>query len=494
MKLYNWYNDMIFDLDTLYKMIATDRERAEEVFHRSKKLFDIMDEIIENSMDGIYITDGEANAVWINKAFERISGLEAGKLLGRNHRDLEKEGVIARSSAVMAIEQRKTVTIIHEYLPTNKKALVTSIPIFDDAGNIKMVVSNIRDLTELLELRYLAEERKKHIDKQSQLLEQMKAQLIDTTELVAEDKKMLDVVSLAQRMSKVDTTVHICGETGVGKEVIAKYIHKHSPRKDAPFMAVNCGAIPENLVESELFGYEKGAFTGALKEGKIGLIEAADGGTLFLDEVGLLPADVQIKLLRVLQERNLKRVGGTNNIDVDVRVLSATNADLSKMVQEHKFRDDLFYRLTVVTIEIPPLRERQDDIIPLTRYFLDEYNDKYGYNKSFSEMAYQVLYHHKWPGNVRELRNVVERAVVMSDSDVILAGDLPMYKESLYRMHDTGAGMPMKESLERMEYDFICEAYEKFNSVRKAAQYLGMTMSTFVRKKNDYAKKFGGQA
>lgn len=483
----NWYNVNDVNDNDIEKM---DHKQVLETLYRAREHIRILDEIIENSTDGIYITDGEANAIRINEAFERISGLKRIELLGGNNRDLVKKGIIAKSSAVMALEQRKSVTIVHEYLTTNRKALVTSNPIFDQYGNIKMVVSNIRDLTELLELRNLAEEHKKRIDKQNQKLELIQSQLLDSAELIAVDKKMLNTVSLVYRMSTVDATVHLYGETGVGKEVLAKYIHKHSHRKNFPFIPINCGAIPENLVESELFGYEKGSFTGALKEGKIGLFEAAEGGTLFLDEVGMLPTDVQVKLLRVLQERNLKRVGGTKTINIDVRIISATNVDLLEMVKNGTFREDLYYRLSVITLKIPPLRERPDDIIPLATYFLNDTNKKYAYNKSISEMAYRLLYDYKWPGNVRELKNVIERVVVMSDNDMILAEELPMYRAGMLGRQHADEHLPMKERLERIEFNLIIESYEKFHSVRKAAQHLGMTMPTFVRKKKDYESKY----
>lgn len=487
MDILNWSTVDDNDISKFEKM---DKKAILDVLQKSLDRISILDEIIESSMDGIYITDGDANAIRINEAFERISGLERKNLLGKNNRDLEKKGIIAKSSAVMALEQKKPVTIIHEYLSTNRKALVTSNPIFDSEGEIKMVVSNIRDLTELIELRTLAEEHKKRIKKQNQKLELIQRKLFKNSELIAKDKKMVETGALAYRMAMVETTVHLFGETGVGKEVLAQYIHMHSSRQNGPFIAINCGAIPENLVESELFGYEKGSFTGALKEGKIGLFEAAEGGTLFLDEVGLLPAEVQIKLLRVLQERNFKRVGGIKTRQVDVRIISATNADLLEMSKEGAFREDLYYRLSVVTIEIPPLRERPDDIIPFAKHFLTETNKRYGFNKTFSEMAFRTLYYYKWPGNVRELKNVIERVVVMSDNDLILAEDLPMFQEGVYSIQNSEIHMPIKERLERIEFDLINEAYEKYHSVRKAADYLGMSAATFVRKKKVYSEKF----
>lgn len=271
---------------------------------------------------------------------------------------------------------------------------------------------------------------------------------------------------------------------------MAKYIHKHSARSKKPFIAVNCGAIPENLVESELFGYEKGSFTGARQEGKMGLLEVADQGTIFLDEVGELPLEIQVKLLRALETRTVTRVGGSRPIPIDIRVLSATNRDLMEMVKEHRFREDLYYRLRVVPIHIPTLRERTDDIIPLTKMFLAQYSEKYGLNKDFSHMAYRVLHQYEWPGNVRELKNVVERMVVMSDGDTITAEELPMYQERFWGLYANDRNLSLKELLEKAEYMYMTDAYKKYKSVRKAAAALQMTMPTFIRKRQKYEEKY----
>ena len=466
-----------------------------EELDRTMDLCEKLDEIIEQAPDGIYVTDGDANAIRINPAFERISGLKREEMLGVNHRDLEKYGIVARSSALMVVKTGKPVTIIHEYLPTNRQALVTSIPVFDKNGEINMVVSSTRDLTELNDLETkLAAEKEQRL-RYEQQIELIQNQLIGSNDLIAKDKKMLDTLSTASRVALVDSTVLISGETGSGKEEVAKYIHQHSARSKGPFIAVNCGAIPENLMESELFGYEKGAFTGARQNGKLGLFEVADHGTIFLDEVRELPMDMQVKLLRALETRSITHVGGTASIPVDVRVISATNRDLLQMVNEHKFREDLYYRLRVVPILVPPLRERPADVVPLTNYFLEEINAKYGFHRSFSHMAYRILTRYQWPGNVRELKNVVESVAVMSDQEVITAESLPMYHEDLWAVPHSDNELPLKERLEKTEFMYMQEAYARYKSVRKAAASLQMSMPTFVRKRQKYLEKFapGGE-
>jgi transcriptional regulator with PAS, ATPase and Fis domain len=411
-------------------------------------------------------------------------------MLGRNHRDLVKEGMVAKSSAVVVVETKKPTTIIHEYPPTSRKALVTSIPMFDNEENISMIVSSIRDVTELTELKTQLEQQKKNAEEYQRKLEVIRKQIVNSEGLIAEDKRMLFTISLVNRVTQVDSTVLLTGETGVGKEEIAKYIHTQSPRKNKPFVVVNCGAIPRNLFESELFGYEGGAFTGARREGKIGLIEAADAGTLFLDEIGELPYDIQVKLLRAIQEKQIQRVGGIKQIHVDIRIISATNKNLLEMVQDNKFREDLYYRICIVPIEIPSLRDRVDDIIPLINYFLAANNKKYNTNKIISGMGYQVMFNYTWPGNVRELKSVIERLVVMTDSDIITASDLPMYQEFYRETNAIKDDMPLAERLERIEFTYITEAYQKFKSTRKAAKQLGMSLATFIRKKKEYSSKY----
>ena len=238
---------------------------------------------------------------------------------------------------------------------------------------------------------------------------------------------MLDTLDLARRLAVVDTTVLIMGESGVGKEVVARILHRANPkRSDKAFITINCGAIPYNLLEAELFGYERGAFTGASKEGKSGSFELADGGSIFLDEVGELPLDLQVKLLRVLQEKNFKKVGGIKEINVDVRVIAASNKDLLGLVKKGDFREDLYYRLNVVPLKISPLRERKEDIVALSRHFLQYFNERYGFEKILSAELIDVMERYNWPGNVRELKNIVERMVVTSEENILKAEYFPV--------------------------------------------------------------------
>lgn len=451
-----------------------------------------LDSIIECSYDGIYITDGEANTIKINNAYESITGLKRAEVLGRNMKDLEKEGVISQSATLLVLKNRKTTTIQQEF-KTGVKVLVSSNPIFDKNGKIIMVVTNVRDVTQLYELKEQLQKNKEITLKYVSEIEEMRTQLLNTSEIVAEDHKTIEIIQLANRIAKVDTTILMLGETGAGKDQIAKHIHKVSKRSKKQFIKVNCGAVPASLIESEFFGYEKGAFTGANKEGKIGLFEMASGGTIFLDEVGELPMDMQVKLLRVLQEMEVVRIGGTKPIKIDVRVLAATNRDLEDMIKKKQFREDLYYRLNVIPLYIPPLRERKHDILPLINFFLTQLNKKYNFNKVFASDALNCMYEYNWPGNVRELKNIVERAVIMSEDDKIKRSDLPKNiigsNGMIVTLNTFEEGINLKETLDAIEKKLIKKAYDKYGNVRAAAKSLGIDASTFVRKRQKYIKE-----
>jgi len=449
-----------------------------------------LDSIIEASFDGIYITDGKANTLKINKSYETITGLKRKGMINRNMYELEKEGYISRSATLMVLKNRKSNTIEQEF-STGKKVLVSSNPIFDAKGNISMVVTNVRDITELYELQDQLAKTMKLTEKYYSEIEAMRIQYLNLTDMIAKDKIMLDLLEVAKRVANVDTTVLILGETGVGKEEIAKFLFKNSMRRDKNFIKINCGAIPQNLIESELFGYVKGAFTGANKEGKMGLFEVADGGTVFLDEIGELPLDIQVKLLNVLQEGEVERVGAVKPIKIDVRVLAATNRNLEDMTKDKTFRADLYYRLNVVPLTVPPLRERREDIIPLVQYFLSQLNHKYNFEKTFTIEALNTIYNYSWPGNVRELKNIVERVIVMSSSNKIFQSDLPI-KSSPNVFGENIQGEDkcnLKEAVEKVEAKLISKAFDNAGNVRDAAKILGIDASTFVRKRKRYLEK-----
>ena len=448
--------------------------------------------IIESSYDGIYITDGNANTIYINRSYQIISGLSEKDVLGKNMHDLEKQGVISRSGTLMALKKQGIATIEQEF-KTGKRVIITSTPIFDKDNKVVMVVTNVRDVSELYSLKEELEKSSEIRKKYHTEIELMRKQVMADTNLVAVDDTMLELLRILGRVAKLDTPILLLGETGVGKERIAAYVHNKSGRRKENYIKVNCGAIAEGIIESELFGYEPGAFTGANKEGKIGFFGVADKGTIFLDEVGDLPPNIQVKLLRVLQEQEITRVGAARPIKIDIRILAATNRNLEELVREGKFRQDLYYRLNVFPVTVPPLRERKDDIPELAELTLMDLNRKYGKSTSFSPTAVAGLWEYHWPGNVRELKNVVERAFIMCDEDIITAADLPIHspRSMIQNTHINEDGIfDLKGLLEQTEFEYMNTAYEKHGNIRDAAKSIGLDYATFSRKRNKYKEKY----
>lgn len=463
-----------------------------QIFSNVQEANERLDAIIEHSFDGIYITDGRAKTIKINKAYETITGLKREDVIGRNMEELENENVISVSGSLMAIREKRVVTLEQEF-KTGKKAVITSSPIYDREGRIIMVVTNVRDLTEIYHLREEMGRKEQEEEKLLQKLQHAQGDLFGS-QMVAQDKNTLEALFWADKVSGLDATVMLLGETGVGKEEFARYIFQNSRRRSGSFIKVNCGAIPANLLESELFGYEKGAFTGASKNGKIGLFELADKGTIFLDEIGELPLDMQVKFLRVVQEQEVERIGGSKPIKIDVRIVAATNRNLEEMVKQKSFREDLFYRLMVFPIHIPPLKERRKDIEPLAQLFLGQLNKKYGFRKEFTFEALELLKEYQWPGNIRELKNLVERAVIISSEDLIGPESIPVETgdsslKAKRQKQNKDTYIDLKSELHRIELQYMEQAYKTFGNVRDAALSLGMTAPTFVRKRKQYKEK-----
>lgn len=477
---YNMSDKELLEFDNLYK---------------GKKVMDLtmkqLYQIIENSYDGMYITDGEANTLFLNKSYEKVTGMKRSDMIGKNMRYLVENKYLSQSGTLLVLESKKNVTIEQKF-KTGKTVLISSSPVFNDNGEITLVVTNVRNVTELYELKEQVKKNMELTEKYYSQLEGIRQQLLKFSDIIAKDEKMLNTLEMAKKVAKVDTTVLLLGETGVGKEKIAKYIHKNSSRSNKSFIKIDCGSIPYNLIESELFGYEKGAFTGANKDGKIGLFELADGGSIFLDEIGELPLDMQVKLLRVLQEGEIKKVGGTEVIKIDVRVVAATNRNLKDMVEKKTFREDLYYRLNVVPIKILPLRERKNDVEPLIAHFLSVFNKKYDFNKIITPAALDSLKEYKWPGNVRELKNIIERVIIMSSGNKILRSDLPIkevWDSDVSNSNRWSDKLTLKEAVENLEESIIESSLEKHGNVRNAAKELGINASTLVRKRKKYKNK-----
>lgn len=443
-----------------------------------------LESIIENLSYGIYITDGEGNTLRVNPAYEAMSGLKQQELVGKNMVTLVKEGYFSESASLIVIKSKAPATVLYR-VKTGKHLLARGIPVFSPSGKIIRIVNSVWDITELLNLQAQLERNKSMVSSHYH-----DVNIMPDDDFVCQSKSMQQVIEIALRVAAVNSTVLILGESGVGKEIIARFIHNASNRAGEPFIRVNCAAIPENLIESELFGYEKGSFTGALREGKAGLFETAAGGSIFLDEIGEMQLHVQAKLLRVLQDMEVTRVGGVKPIKINARIIAATNQNLKEMVKEGRFRQDLYYRLNVLPIMIPPLAERVEDIEPLVIFFLSRFNKKYHTEKTITDDAMQLLKCHAWPGNVRELENFVERMVAIKAETVMTRKDIDELLMSHQRDEERqNRRFTLKENLERIEKEMIFEAISKYRTTRRAAEVLGIDQSTLVRKMAKYKKK-----
>lgn len=437
--------------------------------------------ILDSISDAIFIDDAQGFTIWINKASEELYKIKRKDVIGKHVSFLENEGIFTPSVARIVMEEKKEVSTIHENRD-GKRLLTTGIPIMDADNNMSKIITTTHDITELINLQ-------NQLESVQNTLSGLKAQE-SFPDIVANSPSMYNVIQLTKRLADIDSTVLITGESGVGKGVIAKLLHENGSRRGHPFVKVNCGAIPENLIESELFGYESGAFTGSRKDGKKGLFETADKGTIFLDEISELPLNLQVKLLQVIQEREITRVGGVESIPINVRIISATNKDLMFLVHQGKFREDLYYRLNVVPISIPPLRERPEDIIPMIRIFLNQNNIKMKEHKEIDSKAIAILMKYTWPGNVRELQNIIERLVITTKGTVIHPENLPSF------IYETTAGpdstpvhaiRSLKNAIDQAEREILIKALDQYKTTRAMAKALGVSQPTIVRKLQKYA-------
>ena len=448
-------------------------------------------EILEGSFDGILVTDKDGKILFVNSSYERVAEIKRSDMEGKSMRDLINPVWMPNSVAYVVAEQKTTVSK-RQIVKSGRHIMVTGKPIFDRDGEIKKIVINARDITEIYDLSEELQKSKSAEKLYMERLSDFSQMNQKASPILAVSKEMKDALSLAEKVANFQVTVLILGESGVGKEEVAKFIHKNSMRRDKPFIAINCGAIPDNLLESELFGYEKGAFTGAINTGKEGLLEAAAGGTVFLDEIGETPLDFQVKLLRFLESKEIRRVGSNHSKSVDVRVLAATNRNLETMIEEGTFRRDLYYRINVVQIEVPPLRKRKEDIVPLASFFLQKYNQKYGQEKLLTMELVDELEKYQWVGNVRELKNVIENMVIVSNNEYLQTEDLPWdvkdKKMQKRRLIDeiSEQDLTLGEAVAELEKQILLRTRETCSSTREMAVKLDVNQSTIVRKMQKY--------
>ncbi|MEF8943575.1 MAG: sigma 54-interacting transcriptional regulator [Desulfohalobiaceae bacterium] len=463
----------------LREQSETERSR-EEITHLEETVREL-NEIIDLSADGLVSVDSQGTLLRMNRAYENIVGVRASDFVGKPAIELKKQGYLPDLVSLHVLKDMQPKNLFVQL--RERDVLITGRPVFNSEGEFIRIVANIRDLTELNALK---EELKKYYeltDRYETELKQLRAREL-ATDLVSCSPSMKKVVDMAVQASQADATVLISGETGTGKEIVARIIHRSGQRKDYPFISVNCAALPETLSEAELFGYESGAFTGAHSRGKMGLFEAAQGGILFLDEVAELSESMQAKLLRAIQEKRVRRIGGTQEIDLDVRLVAATNKDLKQRMEQGGFREDLFYRLNVIHISILPLRRRREDIPLLAEHFLNHFNRKYGTHKELSRNTTEGLIYYQWPGNVRELENIVERLVVFDRSS---SPDTELLPERIAAGSTLSAHSSLREIVEKAERDAVLQAYEECRSTRKAAERLQISQATLSRKLRKYS-------
>ncbi|WP_235867304.1 sigma-54 interaction domain-containing protein [Priestia abyssalis] len=463
------------------------------MYDEKTEFFDF-EKIADILYDGIYISDKHGKTLFVNKAYERITGLKKEQVVGKYVHDLIASGLFNYAVTPDVIKEKKQINATAT-IHNGVKVLITGTPLFNDKGEVEIIVVNNRDLSDLLKIENELKKSKEKMkiveeieEKNVQEIEHLRKKNLEK-KIIGESEEIKHIIQMIHQVARLDVNVLITGETGVGKEVVANEIYMNSSRHDKPFIKVNCAAIPSTLLEAELFGYEKGAFTGASNKGKLGLFELAHKGTILLDEIADMPIDLQVKLLRVIQQKEVTRIGGTKPVELDVRIIAATNGDLKDLVSKGLFREDLYYRLHVFPIHIPPLRLRTSDIQKLTDYFLTSYNHKYGKDITFEQEALIVWSCYSWPGNIRELQNVLERTVIISAPSEVLTSHKVRKLLNLETDSEDSvdSGESYKKMMESYERKVLQHAIDRYGTTRKVAEHLKINQSTVVKK----AKKLG---
>jgi PAS domain S-box-containing protein len=463
--------------------ISEIKKLTRELF-RVTELKNYMDAILNNINDGVVEIDNESTILYVNPAYERIFNIPSTRVLGRKLSQIEPQANLLKvlktgEPVISAVSHVRTVdvNVVFDGFPIKSgNNIMGALAIFRPVEEISFLYKQIQTLA------LLNEELEQKLSEREPLP-------VCFNNIIGRSGRFRDALSLAAKVAKKDTTVLIRGESGTGKELLARAIHEASSRHNKPLIRVNCAAIPENLLETEMFGYDAGAFTGAASSGKIGKFESANGGTIFLDEIGDLSFSIQAKLLRVIQEKDFERVGGSKTIKTNIRIIAATNRDLEDLIKRRLFREDLYYRINVFTISLPPLRDRKEDILPLTNYYLQKHQS--GRRISLSREAYRTILSYPWHGNARELENAIERALVVAEKEIIQEKDLPSYILSAVSLNnfssmETDEGT-LSDHLKKIEKEGIINALkEARNNRTKAIQKLGMSRKLFYRRLKDY--------
>ena len=450
-------------------------------------LFDILSP--ENNLvlaDDMMLSDAKGVILRVSESYEKNFGFVHNSIVGRSAFDLEADGTFSPCVTAEVIRQRRKITATQTINHAHKNVMTVGIPLFDSSGELKFAVCfNTVSMEQINAIQRNYRRLQDSLQQYTQEIAELRTRATSTS-LIFKSASMQRLWTLMQNTANTKANILITGETGVGKSAVAKAIHAMSSRSEGPFIEVNCAVLHENLIESELFGYEKGAFTGAASGGKIGKIELANNGTLFLDEIGELPPHIQSKLLQLIQEKTIERLSGNKRIELDFRLLVATNRNLEEAVQRGLFRSDLFYRLNVIRIHIPPLRQRREDILPLAHQFLARFTGEYGKALTFSPRLLSFLEQYDWPGNVRQLENLVERLVITVQDPIIGPDHLPAeYTPETAAPSREGT---LAERMNAYEGQIIRESYRRWGTTVAVARELGISQATAARKVAKYVK------
>ena len=443
---------------------------------------------------GIIITNGDGIIIWGNRYYSHLAQFDIRSYFGHDVREISKREDVSLPTTtyiidlIMKTKQSQTQLVRYQ---TEDYVLTTAIPILNKDNEIDFIVYSITNYSELMELQQAISSSTMKVLALENHLRNIQIDQNIGENIIISDKKMFEIYGQALRLAPTSVSVMLTGESGTGKDVLARFIHQNSLRKEQNFIHVNMATIPQTLFESELFGYAPGSFTGAAKNGKIGLIQLADKGTLFLDEIGELPLDIQAKLLQVIQNKEVRAIGALEATPVDFRIVCATNRDLMQMVHDHEFRLDLYYRLNTIELNLPPLRERPSDITPLATWFLNHYNHQNHCNKYLTSDVLKRFNQYPWPGNVRELQHTIESLVVLSTTEAITPEELPS-EFSFYNTADSFSSLeeleklPLKDAVETLEIRLIQAALDNSSSAAEAAKNLGIDPSTLSKKRKKY--------